>query len=119
MFAVHDLQGIKWALRRAVDIFSDPDTYARLRENASKSVIDTKDVCHAYNAEFHRLRSKLFASDSDIQVAVPELEEIRRKIAGLKVEDGPQAIEVSEPRGFRDTEPLKSPRFPPQPNPFG
>jgi hypothetical protein len=44
---------------RALRIFGQPEHYARLRENARKSVLDNSVVADAWAREFCRLLSRL------------------------------------------------------------
>ena len=59
-FESHQFDDLMAAIDRSRKLFNDPENYAKLRENARKSVLDNTVVADAWAREFCRLKQRLW-----------------------------------------------------------
>lgn len=101
LFWSHRHHDFAMAVERAYDMFCDTTEYAKLRENAFKSVLSTEKVAREWAREFSRLFMKIYMSNQNnenYQPIIPEFEKRRMaaEAAALK------AAEIEKQREAED-----------------
>lgn len=66
-FENHTTFDLFYAFERAIRLYNMKDMYAKARENAFRSAIDVIDVARAWDKEFHRLKNKVYYTESSLK----------------------------------------------------
>jgi len=81
VFNSHTPNELISAVKRAMNVYNQPDLYKRLRQNARESVIDCEEVAWAWYREFSRIKSVMIAKLADIK---KEVDRVQAEMPALK-----------------------------------